>query len=107
MWQNIVNELESDDALQIVSNLNEEKKIDVYEKIPLQDKQLRRSIKIYPEDSAARLMQTEYCSVSPNWTVGETIDYLRENEDLPKEFLQIFIVDDKKRPLVQYHHQEF
>ena len=39
-------------------------------------------------------MQAEYCSVSPNWTVGETIDYLRENEDLPKEFLQIFIVDN-------------
>jgi magnesium transporter len=39
-------------------------------------------------------MQTEYCAVSPNWTVGETIDYLRENEDLPKEFLQIFIVDN-------------
>ena len=44
-------------------------------------------------------MQTEYCSVSPEWTVGETIDYLRETDDLPKEFLQIFIVDDKKRPL--------
>ena len=45
-------------------------------------------------------MQTEYCSVSPKWTVGETIDYLRETEDLPKEFLQIFIVDDEgKRPL--------
>ena len=38
MLQNIVNQLESDDALQIVSNLNEDKKIDVYEKIPLQDK---------------------------------------------------------------------
>ena len=92
---NIVNELESDNALQIVSNLNEDKKIEVYEKIPSKDKQLIEEVlNIYPEDSAARLMQTEYCSVSPNWTVGETIDYLRENEDLPKEFLQIFIVDN-------------
>ena len=92
---NIVNELESDNALQIVSNLNEDKKIEVYEKIPSKDKKLIEEVlNIYPEDSAARLMQTEYCSVSPNWTVGETIDYLRENEDLPKEFLQIFIVDN-------------
>ena len=91
---NIVNDLESDNALQVVSNLNEEKKIEVYEKIPTKDKQLIEEVlNIYPEDSAARLMQTEYCSVSPDWTVGETIDYLRENEDLPKEFLQIFIVD--------------
>ena len=91
---NIVNDLESDNALQVVSNLNEEKKIEVYEKIPTKDKQLIEEVlNIYPEDSAARLMQTEYCSVSPDWTVGETIDYLRENEDLPKEFLQIFIID--------------
>ena len=92
---NIVNELESDNALQIISNLNQEKKIAVYEKIPSKDKQLIEEVlKIYPEDSAARLMQVEYCSISPNWTVGETIDYLRENEDLPKEFLQIFVVDN-------------
>ena len=96
----IVNQLESDDALQIVSNLDEEKKIDVYEKIPLQDKKLLEEVlKAYPEDSAARIMQTEYCSVSPEWTVGETIDYLRDTDDLPKEFLQIFIVDEKNRPL--------
>ncbi len=91
----IVNELESDDALQIVSNLNEIKKIEVYKKIPSKDKQLIEEVlKIYPKDSAARLMQIEYCSVQPNWTVGETIDYLRENEDLPKEFLQIFIINN-------------
>ncbi len=94
----IVNELESDNALQIVSNLNEEKKIEVYEKIPSKDKQLIEEVlNIYPKDSAARLMQVEYCSVLPNWTVGETIDYLRENEDLPKEFLQIFVVDNEGR----------
>tara|TARA_B100000575_G_scaffold286907_1_gene284344 strand:+ start:2827 stop:4212 length:1386 start_codon:yes stop_codon:yes gene_type:complete len=91
----IVNDLESDNALQIVSNLSEEKKIEVYERIPFKDKQLIQEVlNIYPKDSAARLMQSEYCSVSPNWTVGETIDYLRENEDLPKEFLQIFIIDN-------------
>ena len=92
---NILNELESDNVLKIVSNLNKEKKLAVYEKIPLKEKQLIEEVlNIYPQDSAARLMQTEYCAVSPNWTVGETIDYLRENEDLPKEFLQIFIVDN-------------
>ena len=92
---NIVNELESDNVLKIVSNLDDEKKIEVYEKIPSKDKQLIEEVlNIYPEDSAARLMQVEYCSVSPNWTVGETIDYLRENEDLPKEFLQIFVVEN-------------
>ena len=96
----IVNQLESDNALQVVSNLDEDKKIEVYEKIPSKDKQLIEEVlKIYPEDSAARLMQTEYCSVSPDWTVGETIDYLRDTDNLPKEFLQIFIVDHENKLL--------
>ena len=39
-------------------------------------------------------MQREFTAVPSNWTVGQTIDYLRETKDLPKEFLEIFIVDN-------------
>jgi len=96
----IVNNLESDDALQVVSNLDESKKIEVYEKIPSKNKNLIEEVlKVYPEGSAARIMQTEFCAVPKDWSVGETIDYLRETEDLPKEFLQIFVIDDQNRPL--------
>jgi magnesium transporter len=31
--------------------------------------------------------------------VGQTIDYLRENKDLPEEFLEIFIVDSDFKPI--------
>ena len=37
-------------------------------------------------------MQREFTAVPSNWTVGQTIDYLREDKDLPDEFLEIFIV---------------
>ena len=40
----------------------------------------------YPEDSAARIMQREFTAVPSDWTVGQTIDYLRENKELPEEF---------------------
>ena len=32
-------------------------------------------------------------------SVGQTIDYLRENKDLPKEFLEIFVVDNEFKPI--------
>ncbi len=39
-------------------------------------------------------MQREVVSVPQFWTVGKTIDYLRdENEDLPEEFFDIFIIN--------------
>ena len=38
-------------------------------------------------------MQTEFIAVPPFWTVGQTIDYMRETEDLPDTFYEIFVVD--------------
>ena len=48
----------------------------------------------YPEDSVARIMQREFTAIPSNWSVGQTIDYLRENKDLPEQFLEIYIVDE-------------
>ena len=44
-----------------------------------------------PWGFAARIMQREFTAVPSNWTVGQTIDYLREEKDLPEEFLEIFM----------------
>ena len=53
----------------------------------------------YPEDSAARIMQREFTAVPSDWSVGQTIDYLRESKDLPQEFLEIFVVDNDFQPI--------
>ena len=47
----------------------------------------------YPEDSAGRLMQSDFIAVPPFWSVGQTIDFMRETEDLPDTFSQIYVVD--------------
>tara|TARA_B100001123_G_scaffold406466_1_gene497756 strand:- start:831 stop:1763 length:933 start_codon:yes stop_codon:yes gene_type:complete len=44
-------------------------------------------------------MQREFTAIPSNWSVGQTIDYLRENKDLPEEFLEIFIVDSNFKPI--------
>jgi magnesium transporter len=44
-------------------------------------------------------MQTDVVTVGTNWTVGQTIDYLREESDLPEEFLDLFVVDKDARPV--------
>ena len=44
-------------------------------------------------------MQREFTAIPSNWSVGQTIDYLRENKDLPEEFLEIFIVDSEFKPI--------
>ena len=44
-------------------------------------------------------MQREFTAVPSDWTVGQTIDYLRENKDLPEEFLEISRVDNDFKPI--------
>ena len=95
----IIKRLESDDAIQILENLTKEIKEKVLEKLPPKDKFLLQEGLSYPEDSAARIMQREFTAVPSNWTVGQTIDYLREDKELPEEFLEIFIVDNDFKPI--------
>ena len=96
----IINSLESDNALQIIENLEDNKKEKVLTKIPIEDKNLfEETLSTYPENSAARIMQREFAAVPEDWTVGQTIDYLRENSELPKEFLEIFIINQLNIPI--------
>jgi len=95
----IIKRLESDNAIKILENLEKDTKDKVLEKLPPKDKFLLEEGLSYPEDSAARIMQREFTAVPSNWTVGQTIDYLREDKDLPEEFLEIFIVDNDFKPI--------
>ena len=86
-------ELESDDAVYILENLDESEQTDILSKLPRQDRiALKRSLE-FPDDSAGRLMQTDYISVPPFWSVGQTIDHMREDENLPDTFTYIWVVD--------------
>jgi len=96
---NILKRLESDNALKIIENLSENRKNIVLDKLPPKDRFLLEEGLSYPEDSAARIMQREFTAVPSNWSVGQTIDYVRESKDLPQEFLEIFIIDNKFKPI--------
>jgi len=95
----ILKNLESDDSIKILENLDEKNKNDILRSLPPKDRFVLLESLSYPEDSAARIMQREFTAIPSNWSVGQTIDYLRENKDLPEEFLEIFIVDNEFKPI--------
>ncbi len=95
----ILKNLESDDAIKILENIDEKNKNEILESLPPKDRFVLLESLSYPEDSAARIMQREFTAIPSNWSVGQTIDYLRENKDLPSEFLEIFIVDNEFKPI--------
>jgi magnesium transporter len=88
-----VRELDSDDAITILESLPEDEQAEVLDQLPAIERvALQRSLD-YPEDSAGRRMQTEFIAVPPFWTVGQTIDFMRETDDLPETFYEIFVID--------------
>jgi magnesium transporter len=88
-----VRALDSDDAVAILEDLPKEDQAEILEQLPPVERlALKRSLD-YPEYSAGRRMQDEYIAVGPDWTVGKTIDYMRETPDLPERFWEIYVVD--------------
>jgi len=95
----LLKNLESDDAIAILENVDEKDKNVILSSLPPKDRFALLESLSYPEDTAARIMQREFTATPSNWSVGQTIDYLRENKDLPEEFLEIFIVDEEFKPI--------
>jgi magnesium transporter len=88
-----VRDLDSDDAVTILEDLPKDEQAEILRQFPVSERAaLTRSLDL-PEGSAGRRMQTEFIAVGPQWTVGQTIDYMRETPDLPERFWELFVVD--------------
>ena len=88
-----IQQLDSDDAVYLIEDLDKEDQSDILAKLPSFERAaLERSLE-YPEDSAGRIMQTDLIAVPPFWSVGQTIDFMSEADDLPDRFYEVFVVD--------------
>ncbi|MCC6981814.1 MAG: magnesium transporter [Bauldia sp.] len=94
-----VSELESDDAVYILEDLEKAEQDEILSKLPAPEQLVLKRGLEYPEESAGRRMQTEFIAVPPFWTVGQAIDHMREADDLPDDFYEIFVVDPAYRPV--------
>ena len=92
-------ELDTDDATYLIEDLGAVAQRQVLEAMPAADRALVEAALAYPDNSAGRLMQRDYVAVPSYWTVGQVIDWLRDSDDLPDEFYEIFVVDPRHRPI--------
>jgi magnesium transporter len=93
----VVSELPTDDAVEIIEELDAETQRKVLSEVePVERAEIEESLS-YPEDSAGRMMQSDTVSIPETWTVGETIDHMRENRALPEDFYDLFVVDSEGR----------
>ena len=101
-----VQQLDSDDAVFVLEDMDDDERQEVLDQIPQTDRLVLERALDFPEESAGRLMQSAFISVPPYWSVGKTIDYLRDAEDLPDDFLEIYIIDPTYTPIGVVHLAE-
>ncbi len=93
----VVSELETDDAVAVIEDLDKETQREVLAQVEPEERADIEQNLAFPEDSAGRMMQRDPVSIPATWTVGETIDHMRESPDLPEDFYDIFVTDAQKR----------
>lgn len=91
--------METDDAVELMESLDAEEQKAVLDALPRVDRMLIQEGLSHPEESAGRLMQPQVVAVPEDWTVGQTIDYLREADDLPADFFDVYLIDEAHRPI--------
>jgi magnesium transporter len=96
---NIAAELDTDDAVAIIEDMEEDDQRAVLRALAPDDRAAIEEALSYPEESAGRLMQRELVALPEHWSVGQVIDFLRENPDLTTDFWEIFIVDPAHKPI--------
>ncbi|MBM3532461.1 MAG: magnesium transporter [Alphaproteobacteria bacterium] len=90
-------ELDSDDAVDLMTDLGEEDRHRLLEAVPAAESVVLEQGLTYPEYSAGRLMQREVVAVPTHWTVGQTIDFMRTEAELPENFQEIYVVSAGNR----------
>ncbi len=88
-----ISKLDTDDAVYLLEDMDRGEQEDILAKLPKSDRAALNRALDYPEDTAGRLMQTEFVAAPEFWTVQQAIDFVRSGKDIPEEFVEIYIVD--------------
>jgi magnesium transporter len=94
-----VRDLDSDDVVDLVEDLDEPQQEAILDALEESDRRAVEQSLSYPEYSAGRLMQREVVMAPEHWTVGQAIDFLRSEQNLPYQFYHIVLVDPRMHPV--------
>lgn len=94
-----VRDLDSDDVVDLLEDLEAPEQARILGALGDADRAAVQQSLTYPEHSAGRLMQREVVTAPEHWTVGEAIDFLRAERELPDQFYHVILVDPTHSPV--------
>ncbi|MCP4155542.1 MAG: magnesium transporter [bacterium] len=94
----ILEELSSDDAASLLSLFDEELKFELLKKMNAEESEDVQEQLAYPEESAGRIMSTDFLALNGTTTAGDAISaiQLASKEDVDVPFY-LYVIDDEER----------
>ena len=91
--------LETDEIAELAPDLPQEVMDDVFQSLPVEEREQLRAAMSFDEDMVGALMDFEDIAVRPDVTLEVVLRYLRRFDELPTQTDQIFVVDRDERLL--------
>jgi magnesium transporter len=91
--------LEADEIAELAPDLPREVMDDVFQSLPVAEREQLRAAMSFDEDMVGALMDFEDVSVRPDVTLEVVLRYLRRFDELPSQTDQLFVVDRGERLL--------
>ena len=91
--------LEADEIAELAPDLPQEVMDDVFQKLPIEEREQLRAAMSFDDDMVGALMDFDDIAVRPDVTLEVVLRYLRRFDELPSQTDQVFVVDRDERLL--------
>ncbi len=91
----ILNEMDPDDRTALFEELPAAAAKQLIQLLSPEERKTAVSLLGYPENSVGRLMTPDYIAVKPNFTIQQTLDFIRENGKNKETLNIVYVIDDR------------
>jgi magnesium transporter len=93
----LLNALSPDDRTHFLNELPLELAMQLIGLLSADERAVAQKLLAYPEGSVGRMMTLDFVAVHPEWTVGESLAYIRDHGYDRETLNMIYVVDDEGR----------
>jgi len=91
----ILNDMSPDDRTALLEELPGTSAKRLIQLLSADERKVAQKLLGYPENSVGRLMTPEYIAVKKEWTIADTLDYIRKNGPDSETLNVIYVINDK------------
>lgn len=91
----ILNDMSPDDRTALLEELPGTSAKRLIQLLSAEERKIAQTLLGYPENSVGRLMTPDYIAVKQDWSVSETLDYIRKNGADSETLNVIYVVDSR------------